>query len=537
MSKIDMSDKIVDIQEISVNATWNWIFFIISTISNIALNILYTNLLGPELYGEYKIVLMIYSLFNLSTNLISGLAIIKYASAHDNKEKGISKEYFKVGLSTILMIKACVFIIYIFIISNIFGSVYSPEIIMYSKIYFIIILIEPINTIFIAYNVAIYKIKRTFIISSFIPLLSLVFSIIAFYFIEISIMSLLISILLSNLIISVIWIYVIIKDRLFSRFKYSDFKLLKQLFLYSIPFFISSAIFQGVNWADVFAVSVYSIGNSEYNVGIYSVARSTFILIVGLMDSIIATLAPAFVNIYKKGDVKELQGAIDKATKYISILSIFLSLSLIILSPMLFNLIYPAYELAVPILQIFLLELPLGCTGRMLSQLISASNRKILYKSLVIPIIQSIVSIGLIYLFMIYFQLGLYGAVIGVLLGRISGVFYELYFMKKVMKVGIKFKYFVNPLISGLITLCILILPYYIFNFLDIYRTFNLILKSAILFFVSCIFMILFSIVLILLRTFDDYDYKNLKIFCQKRYLLTIFGKPILYLINKFKKS
>ncbi|MHA1268778.1 MAG: oligosaccharide flippase family protein [Candidatus Helarchaeota archaeon] len=527
----------VDIQEITVNALWNWVFFIVSTISNIILNILYTNLLGPELYGEYKIIIMIYSLINLSTTFISGLAIIKYTSVKENQKSGLDKDYFKVAFTFLMALKFGVFLSYIIFANILFSSIYSQHLIFNSKIYFIYILIEPINYIFTAYNISLYKIRRTFIISSLNPILSLIFSVIAFYFIGISVINLIYAILLANLIVFFLFVYIMIRDKLITRFKPTDFKLFKQLFLYSLPFYVSAAIFQIVNWIDVFFISIYSPINPEYYVGIYSVARSTFFLIIGLTDSIITVLAPAFVNIYHNGNLEDLQKSIDKSTKYVIIIATFFSAIFITLVPILFMLIYPGYEQSIFILQIFLLELPIGCIGRMLSQLISASNKKILYKSLQIPIFQAILSIILIYIFMFSLNMGIYGAVLSVLLARIIGSFYEMVFMKKIMKIKVKFKYYIRPLIAGLLTTALFLGFFYFFNVLASYQQLNILFKSISFLIYSVVYIFIFSIILITSRTFDNYDYINLKRFCEKNKILLFFGKPLIYILGKFVKN
>jgi O-antigen/teichoic acid export membrane protein len=330
-----MDSKGIDIQEVSVNAIWNWTFFIISTISNIILNILYTNLLGPVLYGEYKIVLMIFSIVYFISNLISTLAIIKYASTHENIEKRSAKDYVKMSLFFLLIVKTIIFLIYYFFSQQILGSIYNHQIIWYSKLYFIFLLIEPLNYVFLAYNLSVYKVKRTLIISSLILILTLIFSIIFFIFIEISVIFLIFSILLANLIVAGIWICVLIKDKIITNFKSSDLNILKQLILFSIPFYISGAIYLINDWIDVFVISV-SFSNAVYYTGIYSVSRSTYLLILGLIDSVIAALTPAFVNLYKRGNHKDLQESIDKSTKYVIILSIFLSTIFIMIAPTLF---------------------------------------------------------------------------------------------------------------------------------------------------------------------------------------------------------
>ncbi|MBD3229920.1 MAG: oligosaccharide flippase family protein [Candidatus Lokiarchaeota archaeon] len=532
-----MAEKGINIQEVSINAVWNWVFFIISTISNIILNILYTNLLGPTLYGEYKIVLMIFSIVYFISNLISSLAIIKYASSIENQKTGLVKDYVKVSFIFLLVIKSIIYLLYYFLSQQLLGNLYNPQIIWYSKIYFIYLLIEPLNYIFLAYNISIYKIKRTLIISSLIPLLSLVFSIIYFFYIEISVISLIISILLANFIVALIWIYILVKEKILTNFKSSDFKILKQLILYSLPFYISGAIFLINDWIDVFVISVSLTTNAEYYTGIYSVARSTYILVLGLMDSVIATLAPAFVNLYKRKNIDDLQDSIDKSTKYVLILSIFLSSIFIMISPMLFQVIYPAYGESVLILQIFLIDLPIVSLGRMFSQLISASNRKTLYKSLQVSIIQAISSIITIFMFMYYLKLGILGAVISISISKIVGTLVTILFVRREMNIKLKLKFFIKPLIVGLMLSIVFLLIIYPFEFFIIFENFSLINQCIVLLLFGGSYILLFSLILILFKTFNSYDYKNLKTFSKRNKILYVLAKPLIYLIGKFKND
>ncbi|MHA1231319.1 MAG: lipopolysaccharide biosynthesis protein [Candidatus Helarchaeota archaeon] len=527
----------VDIQQISINAFWSIALFITSNVSNILLSIFYTNLLGPELYGEYKIIVMIFTIIDQSTNFICGASILKYSSIQENQIAKTSKNYFKMALISLLFIKVLIYLIY-FNISGLFLiNIYDLEIINNSKIYFIQLLVQPFNYIFMAYNISIYKIKRTFIISSLIPIFSLIFTVLMFFLISISVFNLIISILSANVLVCGIWIYIIIKDKMVNRVILKDLYYFKKLFVFSVPFYIYTLFFLLVNWADVFTISIFFKDNSKYYVGIYSVARSTYLLVVGLMDSIIGTLTPAYINIYLKGNLEDLQNSIDKSTKYISILSIFFSSFFITIGPILVLTIYPAYESSIPILQIFLIEIPSGSIGLMLNKLIVASEQKIVYKSILIPLIQALIIIGLIFFMVFYLNLGLYGIVISVVIGRIAGVFYEYIFIRRMFKIKIKFKYFIKPLISALISIAIIGGLIYFFNILDIMRISNLITKGIILMIYSGIYISILSILLILIRTFDEYDYSNYVEFCEKNKLLKIIGAPIGYLLKKFQQN
>jgi hypothetical protein len=173
----------------------------------------------------------------------------------------------------------------------------------------------------------------------------------------------------------------------------------------------------------------------------------------------------------------------------------------------------------------------------MLSQIISASNRKILYKSLQISIIHAVASIAMIFLFIYYLNLGLYGAVISVSISKTIGVLITVLFVRKEIKIKLRLKYYIKPMITGLSLLVVFLVPMYLINFMDIFGNMSILLQLLIIALLGGLYMISYSLILILFRTFNTYDYDNLKKFCKRNKLLYILAGPLIYLIGKFKSD
>lgn len=258
-------------------------------------------------------------------------------------------------------------------------------------------------------------------------------------------------------------------------------------------------------FASILAVSVYTnldtimLGfiNGNFEVGLYSVASKVKWLLLAAVNAVSAVLLPRLSNYYSNGKMKKYYDELRKSLSFVSLVTIPLVFYFILEARDCILLLGGAdYRGAIPCMQILMpILIVSGLSNVSGNQVLIPQGRDSKFMQAVG--VGAIVDIVLNIIFMPRYAA--IGAAIATLIAETTQMLIQLYFSREDILLYIRRKTIVNALFASIIPA---VLIYFIRKNVNINCFINIIITS-------CIFFLVYAIVLLLIK--DEYTYDFLK--------------------------
>lgn len=292
--------------------------------------IVMTNKMGKNLYGQFIVLTSTINIFLIISTLGIDSSLIRYIP-RIGEENSLRKKIFKASIDTVFILSLVVclcmyffkpYIVNFFEIQNQDYYVYVP----------IILFIMSLGKVFDGF---LQGEKKTDIVNLLSPLLLTIFKFIIFFvvifFTNSYLLAAILTVLISELSVLLIrTIYVYLEQKrilpsIESKFEYKEYM---DFVKYSLSLFAISGVGILVANIDKLIANKY-VGASD--VGVYKVADS-YMALVGVVSSSLIVFWPVMSEMYKKNQIKALENTFNKLVKIVSIIIIPIIVLMIIFS-------------------------------------------------------------------------------------------------------------------------------------------------------------------------------------------------------------
>ncbi len=435
-----------------------------------------TRSLGQSEYGLYSLVSSIISYLTI-LDLGFGNAIIIYTTRYRVKKQKEEEEklhgmFFKI-YTVIGIIAGIIGVILYFNVSNIFGNSMSIEEIKKAKTLMLILTFNLVVTFPFSIFTSIITAYEKFVFSKVVNIIRIILTPIIMIplllngFKSVTLVVVITVLNIGTLLLNMVYCFKKIKIKM--RFGKIDFKLLREIFIYSFFIFLNTII-DKINWSiDQFILGAI---RGTVEVAIYSLAAQVNTLYLNFSTAISGIMLPKITKMITSG---EDSSEIDKLFIKVGRLQ-FLLLSLIVTGFVIFGrqfIIFwggQEYVKAYEVGCVLIIPVTIPLIQNLGISILQAKNKH-KFRTIVlftIAILNIIVSVPLAK------QYGAMGSAIGTALGIIIGPTLIMNWYYKA-KVGINIKEFWKNIIKMVIPIVILFLiANFIIQFIDITKIFNM---------------------------------------------------------------
>lgn len=462
--------------ELKLGAILSYMVIGLNMIVAIVYTPILTRSLGQSEYGLYSLVSSIISYLTI-LDLGFGNAIIIYTTRYRVKKQKEEEEklhgmFFKI-YTVIGIIAGIIGVILYFNVSNIFGNSMSIEEIKKAKTLMLILTFNLVVTFPFSIFTSIITAYEKFVFSKVVNIIRIILTPIIMIplllngFKSVTLVVVITVLNIGTLLLNMIYCFKKIKIKM--RFGKIDFKLLREIFIYSFFIFLNTII-DKINWSiDQFILGAI---RGTVEVAIYSLAAQVNTLYLNFSTAISGIMLPKITKMITSG---EDSSEIDKLFIKVGRLQ-FLLLSLIVTGFVMFGkqfMIFwggQEYVKAYEVGCVLIIPVTIPLIQNLGISILQAKNKH-RFRTIVlftIAILNVIVSVPLAK------QYGAMGSAIGTALGIIIGPTLIMNWYYKA-KVGINIKEFWKNIIKMVIPIVILFLiADFIIQFIDITKIFNM---------------------------------------------------------------
>lgn len=302
-----------------------FIGLVISKLLTLIYRIIIARQYGPEVYGFFSIVLMIFGLFAMfaSAGIFEG--IVRYISYYrGTKNKKNIKRIFRISLIIItvtsLIAGVILFLSSEFLAVSIF---HNPKLIIFFQFFSIAIPLYAISQIFLATIKAFEKIPPIILISNIVEPIIKILTLTFLIFIGLDYFKSISMSFIAGFFISLILSYLFCKKYLFKFFmsvkENKDKKITNELLKYSIPLLFSSVIIFIFGWTDTFLIGYLKTANE---VGIYNAALPIALLLTLTPQLFTQLFFPIINKEYAKKNIPVIKELSQQIGKWIFIINL-----------------------------------------------------------------------------------------------------------------------------------------------------------------------------------------------------------------------
>jgi O-antigen/teichoic acid export membrane protein len=319
---------------------------ILSTVIMSVAAIIVGRLLGPALYGEYVLALVVPSLFLLFADLGINTGITKFAaSLRVRGESDRIPKIIRYGLMFQMLVGIAVFAI-VFVFGEFFASMINrPGMGVYIQIVSISLLFQVVVTSANSAFVGLDKTEYVALTTDFMALAKTLSSV-SLVLLGFSVTGAVLGYTSGYVVGSVISVILLFLKLLKPHFTNSgrDFvKTLRVLFSYGTPVYVAVLL---VGFTPMYNQIVLTFFASNFDIGNYSVATNFFVLMAIIPGSIATALLPAFSKL-DSSSAKSVRTFFRRAKKYACLFVIPIATVLMILSNQVVEIVYgSAFQLA-----------------------------------------------------------------------------------------------------------------------------------------------------------------------------------------------
>jgi len=501
MEKPSLKERII------LNSFWSFGAITLNRLGGLILTIILARFLMPEGFGLYSIILSTAMIFFTFADLGINQTLVRYISSALKKEKKKIYSYHKYLLRLKFIVALSASLIFIALAYPLAFYVFEkPILFLPFLIAAFYIFVMSFETFYSDLFYSIEKVKYLSLKESLNSILRIVFAFIIFHFIAASYQ--LIGIFLSFSIISIFLI-------LFSLFYLK--KLLPEIYTKTdaginkkqvrrFAFFLTIASISSVFFSYIDTIMLGIFVSPEF-VGYYRVAFAFVFGIIGVMSFANVILLPIFTKL----DSKKTNQVLEKAFKYISLITIPTIFGLLALGKYFIKIFFGSEYLpaSLPFYFLSILIFPVVSVGLFLA-FFSAEERPEIFAKLIIIVNVVNIFLNLILIRSLLFisqAWAIAGAAIATTLSWSLYLILSVYTIKKEFNFLISFKPVIKPLIASIIMFEIL---FYVVNSI---QDMNLFLG------INIIFLGMFSYVLamILMKGLGKKDFELVKILFKRK--------------------
>lgn len=406
-----------DVRTIFKNMSWLAISQVITSVLAFIWTILIARYLGVSDYGIFGFAVSLTSMLAVCGDLGISTHIIRSIATDYN----ISDKY----LGNAIPLKVFLYIIYAIIVYGILLAFGSSKLTIYVSMLLVIeTAIKGFCSLFYGVFQAHEKGKYQGVANTILAIATFAFISGACYF-DLGLSGITWAYVLANVLTIAYTIYGLLKYFIVPKFKF-DFSFWKQLILWGIPFALSG-IFYTIYYSIDIVMLTKLIG--DYATGIYN-ATYKLINVLTLFYSIYtAVIFPVMSKQYKNQESSLILVSFEKSTKYLSLVTIPISVAVLIYAPDIIHFIYGnQYEHAAEVLQILIWTVCFLFINGAASNLLNACHKEVSVTK--IYCIAAIVNIILnIFMIPAYSYIG---ASVSTVLSEIVILFLEIYALKKI---------------------------------------------------------------------------------------------------------
>ena len=479
---------------------------LVSLIIGKGLSYLYTALLaktGSSNYGLISLGFVIISILTIISMVGMNTGVMRYTAYYKGKKdksriKGAFLSSLKIVLPVSITLSVFLILFSDFISTKLFHNIELSPIL---KILAVSIPISVITNVILDMMTGLQNLFYSNFSKEIIDrILKIIFIFIAI-FLGYGILGVATSYLIAVIMTFIVTFYFLNKKTfpLFSK-KIKTVYYTRKLLIFSYPLLFIGIITLLVKWTDVLMIGFF---RTTSEVGIYNVALPTANLLIIVPAALMALFTPIIVELYSKGDKKNIKLTSKRISKWIFYLNLPIFFVLLLLSSDFLRIMFGNEYVAGGVSLVILL---FGYIFHSLSH-IPSSTLLMIKKTKTIflmGLISLIVNVALNYLLIPKY--GINGAAISTSLSLIIGSILLLissYKFNKFQPLSISY---IKPIISGVI---VSIIFYFLMNLFIM----NSIIKIALF---SIIFLVLYLVILYLLRFFDKEDKEILQFLLKK---------------------